>query len=521
MENAQEKSKLFTKKFSRKIDLKRPGFQIILFLPLIILMAGDLGVLIANEVLIVVNLGISAGQIGYVIGIQYIANGIFTFLFGYLSDKYSRKRLLILGGLVWASGSFLTSLSWDFWSLVFFRLIAAFGIGVQSPVTFSMLSDLFPSEKRSNSFAWWGIANLVGSLFVGGLALSFNTIPTTVLDAEYGSLQEKIDAIAMLYSADCIHWRDPYKLISIIAFIFAGICFLVKEPKRASTEKELRQILANEKVDYSHHYKIRKQDLKFVYKRKTNIFLVLNFFDCVTSGVITAYLLMYITMELGFAINLESINLDLILLLLVVLVALLIALWGQFFFAKLGDKKYNSGDIRGRIKMMTYCGIFMVPFLCAAFAFSPSLGTKSLFKMFVPDGISVSTPVFWVSMLIMMIFLGFGLAGSFGGTPNWYASMIDVNLPEQRGTMIAIASLSDTIGRSVGSIAGGFFLDYFMNQGISSAPIGLMLITVQAIFGGLSILMTFPALFTAPKDLSEVHKILQQRAEDLSKNQSS
>jgi MFS family permease len=382
-----------------------------------------------------------------------------------------------------------------------------------------MLSDLFPSEYRSNSFAWWGIANLVGSLFVGGIALSFNTIPTTVLDAEYGSLQEKIDAIAALYSVDCVHWRDPYRLIAFIAFIFVGLCFLVKEPKRAATEKALRQVLANEKVDYSHHYKIRKEDLKFVYKRKTNIFLVLNFFDCVTSGVITTYLLMYITMELGFTLNFESINVDLVLLLLVVLVALLIALWGQFYFAKLGDKKFNSGDIRGRIKMMTYCGIFMVPFLCVAFMFSPSLGTKTLFNMFQPSGISISTPIFWIAMFGMMVLLGFGLAGSFGGTPNWYASMIDGNLPEQRGTMIAIASFSDTIGRSIGSIAGGFFLDYFMNHGISGAPIGLMLIVVQAIFGGLSVLMTIPALYTSSKDLKEVQDILKQRAEELSKKQ--
>ena len=88
-----------SKKKSEKLPLlKRPGFQVVLFLPLIVLMAGDLGVLVANEAMIVVNLGITAGQIGYVIGIQYAVNGVFTFLFGYLSDKFSRKKLLIIGG---------------------------------------------------------------------------------------------------------------------------------------------------------------------------------------------------------------------------------------------------------------------------------------------------------------------------------------------------------------------------------------------------------------------------------------
>jgi MFS family permease len=229
---------------------------------------------------------------------------------------------------------------------------------------------------------------------------------------------------------------------------------------------------------------------------------------------------MYIGTELGVSLTFTTIDADLILLLLCVLVGLLIALWGQFYFAKLGDKKYNAGDIRGRIKMMTYCGMFMVPFLCAAFAFSPSLGDKRLFRLFVPAGVAVSPPLFWICILIMMILLGFGLAGSFGGTPNWYASMIDGNLPEQRGTMIAIASFSDTVGRSVGSIAGGFFLGVFMDQGII-VPIGLMLITVQAIFGLCSVFMTFPALYTAPKDFKEVQDILKQRAEELEKKKTS
>ena len=410
--------------------------------------------------------------------------------------------------------SFLTSQSWDFWSLVFFRIIAAIGIGAQSPVTFSMLSDLFPSEARSNSFAWWGIATLVGGLFSGSLALAFNTIPTAALDQDYGSFQEKIQAIADNYAAECVHWREPFLYIAIIGLIFVFLCFLVREPKRAAQEKALRDVLTHEDVDYGNQYTINKEDLKFVYKRKTNIFLVLNFFDCVTSGVITSYLFLYITMDLGFEINFSAIGIDTVFLLIGVLIALGLALWGQFYFARLGDKWYNQGDLRGRIKMMTYCAIFMVPFLCAAFLISPSLGTKTIFNIFTESGIAVTPPVFWIVFMIMFVLLGLGLAGSFGGTPNWYASMIDGNLPEQRGTMIAIASFMDTIGRSVGAAAGGFFFDLFNGSGVG-APISLMLLTVQAIFGVISIFMTFPALYTASEDFKDVQDILEKRADEL------
>jgi len=53
----------------------------------------------------------------------------------------------------------------------------------------------------------------------------------------------------------------------------------LNEPKRAAKEKMLEGILAHEEVDYGKFYSIKLSDLKFIWKRKTTFFLVINFFD--------------------------------------------------------------------------------------------------------------------------------------------------------------------------------------------------------------------------------------------------
>ena len=495
---------------------KVPVFQILLFLPLILMMSGDLGVLIANQLLIIVDMRWTASEIGIIIGTQYLIQGMFTFGFGYLSDKFPRKWLLIFGGIIWSIGSLLTSTAWDLPSMMVFRTFAAIGLGVQAPVTFSMLSDMFPSEKRSNAFAWWGVANLVGALAVGSIALSFNTIPSEALDPNlFSSFTAQIQHIRTTYPVEAALWRQPYIVIGIMGFILVSLLFLVKEPKRASKEKALEQILLDDDIDYSNKYKIRKEDIAYVFKRKTNIFLVLNFFDNVTSGVIVSFLLLYLNTEIGLTLNFTNISIDLLFILVGLIIGLGIAFWGQFYFAKLGDKKYKGGDMRGRVKVMIYCAIFQIPFLAAALFITPTFGTTKTIFM---GQIVVNDVVFWIFFILMLTLIGIGLAGSFGGTPNWYASLIDGNLPEQRGTMIAIATLMDTIGRAVGAFAGAYFFALFSKSSDPIAqnyPISLMLITVGAVFGILAMLMSIPSLYTCEKDFSEVQNILKQRAAEL------
>ena len=62
-------------------------------------------------------------------------------LAGKLSDLLGRKRIFIVGVLFFTVGSFLSSLSWDIYSLIAFRGIQAIGGGIIMPAALAAMSS--------------------------------------------------------------------------------------------------------------------------------------------------------------------------------------------------------------------------------------------------------------------------------------------------------------------------------------------------------------------------------------------
>ena len=164
---------------------KKPFMQILsefkpifLFLPLILLMASDDATLIVNQQLFLAdfNLGSRFSLMGALAGASQIVRAFFTLGFGYFSDKYNRKNLLILTGVAWIASSFFVAISPSFELVFFWRLIASAFAGASGSVTLSLLSDFFSSENRGNSFAVWTFISTVGVAIGAGLAGIFNKV---------------------------------------------------------------------------------------------------------------------------------------------------------------------------------------------------------------------------------------------------------------------------------------------------------------------------------------------------------
>jgi len=489
---------------------------VLLFFPLVLLASSDGALLVGNEVLIMADLNVSVVIFGLLVGIGILSGGIFTFVFGYLSDKHPRKSLLIIGGSLWASATLLMAIAPGIEMLFVIRILATIGNGAISPVVFSLLSDMFPSEKRSNSFAWWGIASLIGGLAGGSLALAFNKIPFGDIPEQYMvDLTTEMLYIRSEWPELIILWRMPFLLAGILGLAFTVLCFFVKEPKRGARDKQLRDSLVKEELHYA--YKIKREDLKYIFTRKSNFWLIFNFLDVVVSGFFIANILLYIQAEMGFGFTKPDHSLDVVSIgqaLLLVLPAIGLGLFGQFYFAKVGDKKVQRGDPAGRVKVAIMGGVLHIPFFIMAFLFTPFTGTQSFFlgSLIVPDW------GFWLMMPVVGIVLGIGLMFSFAIAPNWYASLIDVNLPEHRSTMIATASFLDTIGRSFGSIVGGLFISYFISTG-THYSVSLSIIWMTLIFGSISGLMWLPIYKYCNEDFVKVQQILEERGNKLRESQ--
>jgi sugar porter (SP) family MFS transporter len=84
---------------------------------------------------------------------------------GILSDKYGRKKLLILSALFFAVSAIGCAFAIGFTSLVIYRLIGGLGIGVASMLSPLYISELSPSHKRGRLVALYQFAITLGILF--------------------------------------------------------------------------------------------------------------------------------------------------------------------------------------------------------------------------------------------------------------------------------------------------------------------------------------------------------------------
>ncbi|UQZ86518.1 Multidrug resistance protein 3 [Paenibacillus konkukensis] len=107
-------------------------------------------------------------QFVWVFSAYLIANVVSMPIFGKLSDMYGRKLFFLLGLAVFMIGSALCGMSTTMFELIVYRAIQGIGGGALMPITFAIVFDLFPPEKRGKMQglfgAVFGISSVLGPL---------------------------------------------------------------------------------------------------------------------------------------------------------------------------------------------------------------------------------------------------------------------------------------------------------------------------------------------------------------------
>lgn len=135
-----------------------------------------LGILIAaiDNTIVATAMGTMIGELGgldqfvWVTSAYMVAEMAGMPIFGKLSDMYGRKKFFVFGIVVFLIGSMLCGTAHTITELSIYRAIQGIGGGALIPITFTIIFDIFPPEKRgkmSGMFgAVFGIANLFGPL---------------------------------------------------------------------------------------------------------------------------------------------------------------------------------------------------------------------------------------------------------------------------------------------------------------------------------------------------------------------
>ncbi len=82
-----------------------------------------------------------------------------SFLWGPLSDKYGRKKMLLIGVPLFILSSVFCMLSQNVFQLIAARIVQAIGAGAAMAVNLAIVKDVFPGKKREKTLALAAVLN--------------------------------------------------------------------------------------------------------------------------------------------------------------------------------------------------------------------------------------------------------------------------------------------------------------------------------------------------------------------------
>src|SRR5690242_9975218 len=91
--------------------------------------------------------------------------------FGWLTDRWGRKRLFNITLGLYLLATMATALSWNFWSFALFRFLTGAGIGGEGTAINSAIQELIPARYRG-----WTDLTINGSFWVGAALGAAGTI---------------------------------------------------------------------------------------------------------------------------------------------------------------------------------------------------------------------------------------------------------------------------------------------------------------------------------------------------------
>ena len=110
------------------------------------------------------SLGLTGNQVGLSASAYLLGTVAGALAFGWLTDRYGRKRLFTVTVLTYIAGTLATGFAWDFWSFAFFRMVTGAGIGGEYAAVNATIQELIPARRRGftdlviNGTFWLGAA---------------------------------------------------------------------------------------------------------------------------------------------------------------------------------------------------------------------------------------------------------------------------------------------------------------------------------------------------------------------------
>jgi len=458
------------KQFARRMGMQeletRPAAEVrmvFLMLGMFVFLNADIMLLTPSVKLVMAEFHKNEAEVGLISSIFIVLGAVVALGWGYLTDRYPRKGLAFWTIIFGELPCLLTGYVHSYNQLLVVRALTGIGVGGIVPLIYSMIGDLVTQRERATAAAWIGLAE--------GLGMGIGTVLA-------GNLAES--SFSFLGASG---WRLPFVLAALPNFLLAPIFwFACQEPARGGGEKAIQKEL-NQGLKYTHRIKL--SDYRLIFRNRTNLYF---FYQSIPGtigwGVLLFWMVTFYTMDKHVSIAMAT-NLFLL-----VGVGMIL---GGFFGGIIGDRLHRRSK-----KYM--------PLLCGYTTLAGLVLFLAMIHYPVPDH---PTAFDLAGPLLIGVIGGFFITVT---SSNIRAIVLNVNPPENRGAMMSLFTLTDSIGKGVGPYLGGLLIvasGYILTMDLATlcwipcALIFLFLLTPQY-----------------PRDAAGLDQLMAERAREMEKGRS-
>lgn len=422
------------------------------------------------------DLGVSEAALGFVTAMAIGVTALSAAVWGYIGDRANRKLLMLVGTAVWVAGVAGTAVVPSFGALVIVQGVTAVGLGVIASVGFAVVSDLVSPRRRGLAMSFWGLAQGAG----------------TVAGTLFGGV---------LGAGD---WRRPFLLLAGAGLLSAGAYVFAFDTPRGASEPELAPLFD---AGGTYDARIAPADVPALLRLPTNRWLIVQGFTAQFAYGSLVWLprLFQAKIEVQ-GVDMATATVVGSMFATIFQVGAVLSIVGGW----LGDR-WQRRDLAGRAKLSMIGVLGAIPFFVVLF-FLPlpvdlaGRGGSGAFVTAVLAGL-VTQPAGAATFVIAFAALTLTSADS----PNWFALIGDVNLPEHRGTVFGLGNLVNGLGRALGNglvgVSFGLLVTRFappLNYAVGLAALQLFFLPTGWAY--------WRAARTSPADIRSARRMLADRS---------
>ncbi|OOM11190.1 sugar porter family MFS transporter [Clostridium saccharobutylicum] len=129
----------------------------------------DTGVISGAILFIEKQMNLNSWQQGWIVSSVLLGAVLGAAIIGPMSDKYGRKKLILLSSLIFFVGALGSAFSPEFWTLMLSRIVLGIAVGASSALIPTYLAELSPAEKRGS------MSSLFQLMVMSGILLAYIT----------------------------------------------------------------------------------------------------------------------------------------------------------------------------------------------------------------------------------------------------------------------------------------------------------------------------------------------------------